>query len=93
MKAAVGKLLDDGKALLAGQDAASLAADRVAAIKQVDATWRATNAELARLLQVRIDRLQRQSADEAGDRRRGAGGRASPCNSRSRAASPARSAA
>ena len=55
MKAAVAKLLDDGKALLAGQDAASLAADHAAAIKQVDLTWRAANAELARLLQVRID--------------------------------------
>jgi len=55
LKAAVTKLLDDGKALLAGQDAASLAADRAAAIKQVDATWRAANAELMRLLQVRID--------------------------------------
>jgi len=55
MKAAVAKLLDDGKTLLTGQDAASLAADYAAAIKQVDATWRAANAELARLLQVRID--------------------------------------
>jgi methyl-accepting chemotaxis protein len=55
MKAAVGKLLEDGKAMLAGHDAASLAADRAAAIKQVDTTWRAANAELARLLQVRID--------------------------------------
>ena len=55
MKAAVAKLLDDGKTLLTGQDAASLAADHAAAIKQVDATWRAANAELARLLQVRID--------------------------------------
>ena len=57
MKAAVGKLLDDGKALLAGQDVATLAADRTAVNKQVDATWRAANAELAQLLQARIDRF------------------------------------
>jgi methyl-accepting chemotaxis protein len=57
MKAAVAKLLDDGKTLLTGQDAASLAADHAAAIKQVDATWRAANVELARLLQVRLDRF------------------------------------
>ena len=50
MKAVVVKLLDDGKALLAGQDAISLAADRIAAVKQVDTTWRSANAELARLL-------------------------------------------
>jgi methyl-accepting chemotaxis protein len=55
MTTAVTKLLDDGKALLAGQDAASLAADHVTAVQRVDAAWRAANAELARLLQVRID--------------------------------------
>jgi len=55
MKAAVAKLLDDGNAMLAGRDAASLTADHLAAINQVDAAWRATNVELARLLQVRVD--------------------------------------
>jgi methyl-accepting chemotaxis protein len=55
MKKAVGRLLDDGKALQAGQEASSLAADQAAAIKAVDGAWRATNAELARLLQTRID--------------------------------------
>ena len=58
MKAAVGKLLDDGKAMLAGKDAASLAADRAGAVKQVDVAWRAANVELARLLQARIDRFE-----------------------------------
>ena len=55
MKKGVGKLLDDGKALQAGQEATSLAADQAATIKAVDVAWRATNAELARLLQVRVD--------------------------------------
>ena len=75
MKAAVAKLLDDGKALLAGQDAASLAADHAAAIKQVDATWRADERRTRAAVAGADRRLQRQSADEAGDRRRCAGDR------------------
>ncbi len=57
MKTAVGKLLDDGKTLLAGKEVATLAADHAAAVKQVDSTWLAANGELARLLQARIDRF------------------------------------
>ena len=57
LNAAVGKLLDDGKALLAGKQVDSLTPDHASAAKQLDATWRAANAELTRLLQARVDRL------------------------------------
>jgi methyl-accepting chemotaxis protein len=57
LKTAVGKVLAQGKALLQNQPADALAADEAALLKQVDVTWRATDKELARLLQARADSL------------------------------------
>ncbi len=55
LKGAVAKMLEQGNALLQGQTADALAADELALLTQTDATWQASNKELARLLQARVD--------------------------------------
>ena len=55
LKVATDALLEQGKAVLEGQGAKTLAASEAAVLEQVDAIWGPTNAEVARLLQARVD--------------------------------------
>ncbi len=55
LKGAADALLEQGKVLLEGRQARQLAETEAALLKQVDAIWGPTNAEVARLLQARID--------------------------------------
>ena len=57
MKAAADSTLAKSKALLSGAPAPDLAQDVEALIAKVDALWAPANAELARLLQARVDGL------------------------------------
>ena len=54
LKKAADTLAANGRALLDGGTAANLGADEVTLLKQTDTTWVATNAELKRLLDVRV---------------------------------------
>ncbi|WP_158810074.1 methyl-accepting chemotaxis protein [Beijerinckia sp. L45] len=60
LKVAAGKLSAQGRALLDGGNADDLGIAQAALLKQVDATWAATNTELARLLQVRMHGFYRK---------------------------------
>jgi methyl-accepting chemotaxis protein len=60
LKAASGKLAVLGRSLLDGGKADALDGTQAALLKQVDATWNATNTELARLLRVRMDGFYRK---------------------------------
>ncbi len=55
LKAAAAQLSARGHALLDGAKADDIAATEATLLRKVDATWNATNRELARLLQVRLD--------------------------------------
>ena len=57
LKAATDALVEKGKALLDGGDGKGLPEAEAALLSQVDATWRPTNSEVARLLQARLDRF------------------------------------
>ncbi len=54
LKTAAAALSAQGSALLEGRAANDLSAAQATLLRQVDATWAATNAELTRLLQVRV---------------------------------------
>jgi methyl-accepting chemotaxis protein len=55
LRAAADSLLFQGQAVLAGRESRDAAASQAALLTQIDATWARTNAELGRLLQVRVD--------------------------------------
>jgi methyl-accepting chemotaxis protein len=55
LKAAADSLLEQGRAVLDGREAQGVGASQAALLTQIDATWTPTNAELGRLLQVRVD--------------------------------------
>lgn len=57
LKASTDALIEKGKALLDGGDGKGLPEAEAALLRQVDATWRPTNSEVARLLQARLDRF------------------------------------
>ena len=60
LKDASGALAARGRALLEGGKADDLASTQAKLLKQVDATWGATNVELARLLRVRMHGFYRK---------------------------------
>ena len=55
LKAASDAMLEQGKAVLEGREAKAITEAETALLNQVDAIWGPTNAEVARLLQARID--------------------------------------
>jgi methyl-accepting chemotaxis protein len=55
LKAAADTLLEQGRAVLEGRGSPHVMASQAALLTQIDATWAPTNAELGRLLQVRVD--------------------------------------